>query len=135
MAIGRWKIHEVDSDEATRKDGRHIDYCVVSSSLKFIKREQKSTTSDHDLICFHLQLQDKAKQTRHRALTMQLRKSGMPIADEELAKAFAERCDAFADAVRQGDSEEAWIVLSGAAEDMLAEGGEGGNPDRIRRGL
>ena len=107
----------VNTTTRTNHAGRHIDFALCSTELAPISRGQVVTgISDHDLVWYDLELSAHLEPALHVAPKRKLQAT-QPVSQDTWEGLFP--AESFAKHLSDQDVEQAWRVLSSAAESAL----------------
>ena len=110
----------VDKD-GTVREGRHIDYAIATPGMRWVRRAQYQTSSDHDLVAYEIRTAKRSPMHRRMKPASLARKE--PIEDPEWYLHFDEvRFRAY---LERWDAGNAFAYVSELAEELLESTGRG----------
>ena len=123
ISTGRWHLMQSSPEgpwEATREQGRHIDYGVATAQVHPKWRRQMKQHGDHHMVCYGIEVQAPLP-CHKRGKTRKLRTEGYAITEQQWEQAWKAKDKDFNEAIDKHDTEQAWNLVSAVAENLLAE--------------
>ncbi len=107
--------------DGTVREGRHIDYAIATPGMRWTRRSQYTTSSDHDLVAYEIRTAKRSPAYRRTKPANLARKE--PVTDPEWYRHFDDA--KFRECLDRWDAGNAFALVSELAEELLDATGRG----------